>query len=80
MSVRRLKRRDPITGQTRESWMVDVDFEHADGRRERVRKISTPARAPASSSRSSGATSTSPTSKSSFGAHSPSALPALRPL
>jgi integrase len=40
MSVRRLKRRDPITGQTRERWMVDVDFEHADGRRERVRKIS----------------------------------------
>ncbi|MBI2390071.1 MAG: Arm DNA-binding domain-containing protein [Deltaproteobacteria bacterium] len=40
MSVRRDKRRDPTTGRTRERWMVDVDFQHADGRRERVRKIS----------------------------------------
>ncbi len=40
MSVRRVQRRDPKTGSTREYWMVDVDYEHPDGRRERVRKVS----------------------------------------
>ena len=40
MSVRRGKRRDPKTGAVREYWMVDVDIEHPDGTRERVRKVS----------------------------------------
>src|SRR5687767_2357514 len=40
MSVRREKRRDPETGAVREFWFVDIDFEHADGRRQRVRKVS----------------------------------------
>ena len=40
MSVRRMKRRNPQTGAVRQFWMVDVDFEHADGHRERVRKVS----------------------------------------
>ncbi len=40
MSVRHEIRRSPATGATRERWIVDVDFEHADGRRERVRKVS----------------------------------------
>ena len=39
MSVRRATRRDPRTGAAREYWIVDVVFEHADGRRERVRKV-----------------------------------------
>ena len=39
MSVRRATRRDPKTGAAREYWIVDVVFEHADGRRERVRKV-----------------------------------------
>jgi hypothetical protein len=40
MSVRRESRRDPATGAAREFWMVDIVFEHADGRVERVRKVS----------------------------------------
>jgi len=40
MSVRRITRRDPKTGARREFWMVDVVFEHVDGRVERVRKVS----------------------------------------
>lgn len=40
MSVRRVKRKDPRTGKTMEYWMVDVVFEHADGRPERIRKVS----------------------------------------
>jgi len=40
MSVRRMRRRDPKTGAVQERWMVDVDFELADGKRERVRKVS----------------------------------------
>jgi integrase len=40
MSVRRESRREPATGATREFWMVDIVFEHADGRVERVRKVS----------------------------------------
>lgn len=39
MSVRRMKRRDPATGATREFLLVDIVFEHADGRVERVRKV-----------------------------------------
>src|SRR5688572_6130233 len=33
-------RRDPETGAEREFWFVDVVFEHPDGRRTRVRKVS----------------------------------------
>jgi hypothetical protein len=40
MSVRRRRRRDPETGETRECWMVDVVYEQTDGRRERIRKVS----------------------------------------
>jgi integrase len=40
MSVRRRRRRDPKTGAVREVWMVDVDYELATGKRERVRKVS----------------------------------------
>lgn len=40
MSVRRERRRDPATGAVRQFWYVDVFFEHPDGRRERVRKVS----------------------------------------
>lgn len=40
MSVRRDKRRDPATGAERQFWIVDVVFEHADGRAVRVRKVS----------------------------------------
>jgi integrase len=39
MSVRREKRRDPETGTTREFLLVDIVFEHADGRLQRVRKV-----------------------------------------
>jgi integrase len=39
MSVRREKRRDPTTGAVREFWFVDVVFEHADGKVQRVRKV-----------------------------------------
>ena len=39
MSVRRRKWRDPSTGALKEVWMVDIVFEHADGREERVRKV-----------------------------------------
>jgi len=38
--VRREKRRDPKTGAVREFWFVDIDYQHADGSRERVRKVS----------------------------------------
>jgi integrase len=40
MSVRRDTKRDPATGALREYWIVDVDYEHPDGRRQRVRKVS----------------------------------------
>jgi integrase len=40
MSVRREQRRDPATGTVREFYMVDVDYQHADGTRTRVRKVS----------------------------------------
>jgi integrase len=40
MSVRRVKRRDPKTGAERQFWIVDVVFEHADGRVQRARKVS----------------------------------------
>src|SRR5690242_862921 len=39
MSARRQRRRDPTTGAAREFWIVDVVFEHADGKVERVRKV-----------------------------------------
>ena len=39
MSVRRRKWRDPVTGAPKEVWMVDIVFEHADGREQRVRKV-----------------------------------------
>lgn len=39
MSVRHAKRRDPITGAERRFWIVDIVFEHADGRVERTRKV-----------------------------------------
>jgi integrase len=40
MSIRRISRRSPKTGASRGFWMVDVVFEHVDGRQERVRKVS----------------------------------------
>ena len=40
MSVRRRKRRDRVTGTTSYVWMVDIMYEHPDGRIERVRKVS----------------------------------------
>ncbi len=40
MSVRREERRDPVTGAVRKYWIVDVNFEHPDGKRERARKVS----------------------------------------
>jgi integrase len=40
MTVRRQKYRDRKTGAVREHWLIDVVFEHPDGRRERVRKVS----------------------------------------
>src|SRR5258708_18739019 len=40
ISVRREVRRDPVTGKARQFWMVDIVFEHADGRAERIRKVS----------------------------------------
>ena len=39
MSVRRTQRRDPKSGAERQFWIVDIVFEHADGRSERVRKV-----------------------------------------
>jgi integrase len=39
MSVRRMTRRHPETGAPREFWIVDIVFEHADGRLERIRKV-----------------------------------------
>jgi integrase len=39
MSVRRVKRRDPNTGATREFLLVDVVFEHANGQVQRLRKV-----------------------------------------
>jgi integrase len=39
MSVRRVRRRNPKTGATQEHWIVDIVFEHADGRVERIRKV-----------------------------------------
>lgn len=40
MSVRHERRRDPATGAARQFWIVDITFEHPDGRQERVRKVS----------------------------------------
>lgn len=40
MTVRKQSRRDPKTGAQSETWIVDFTFDHADGRVERVRKVS----------------------------------------
>ena len=40
MSVRRRKWKDRKAGQEKVVWIVDIDFEHPDGRRTRVRKTS----------------------------------------
>jgi integrase len=40
VSVRRQEYRDRKTGEVKEHWIVDVSFEHADGRVERKRKVS----------------------------------------
>lgn len=40
MSVRQVNRRDPKTGAVRKFWMIDVDYQYPDGRRERIRKVS----------------------------------------
>jgi integrase len=40
MSVRQRQYRDPATGAVTTCWLVDVDFQHPDGRRERIRKVS----------------------------------------
>ena len=40
MSVRLVTRRDPKAGTARKYWMIDVNYEHPDGRIERVRKVS----------------------------------------
>jgi integrase len=40
MSARQVTRRDPKTGATRKFWMIDINYEHPDGRIERVRKVS----------------------------------------
>ena len=40
MSVRQKILRDPDTGAGSKRWVVDIDYEHPDGRRERVRKLS----------------------------------------
>lgn len=40
MTVRKEKRRDPVTGHVREFWLVDVVVEMPDGKPKRVRKVS----------------------------------------
>lgn len=40
MTVRHVTRRDPSTGATRQFFLIDIVFEHPDGRIERVRKVS----------------------------------------
>ncbi|MBI3129508.1 MAG: site-specific integrase [Candidatus Tectomicrobia bacterium] len=40
MSVRRRQYRDPATGRESIVWMVDVDFRHPEGRRQRIRRVS----------------------------------------
>jgi hypothetical protein len=39
MSVRRRTWRDPVTGQPKEAWMIDVTVTLADGRTERIRRV-----------------------------------------
>lgn len=39
MSVRQRTYRDPETGAFMTRWMVDIDIQHPDGRRERIRKV-----------------------------------------
>jgi integrase len=40
MSVRHVKRRDPLVGTARKFWMIDINFERPDGSIERIRKVS----------------------------------------
>jgi len=40
MSARLVTRRDPKAGAARKYWMIDINYEHPDGRIERVRKVS----------------------------------------
>jgi integrase len=40
MSVRTVRRRDPKSGATRQFVMIDIDYQHPDGRRERIRRVS----------------------------------------
>lgn len=40
MSVRQVKRRDPLGGPARKFWMIDINFERPDGSTERIRKVS----------------------------------------
>jgi integrase len=40
MSVRQVKRHDPLVGTARKFWMIDINFERPDGSIERVRKVS----------------------------------------
>lgn len=40
MSVRKRNRRDPKTGAVKKVWMIDVVYEHPNGREERIRKVS----------------------------------------
>ena len=40
MSVRRRIERDPLTGAPYEVWLVDVVFQHPDGRKQRIKKKS----------------------------------------
>src|SRR5579872_2372732 len=40
MSVRQRTYRDEETGAALNRWVVDIDYQHPDGRRERIRKIS----------------------------------------
>lgn len=40
MSVRRRGYRDPATGAVTHRWVVDIDYQHPNGRRERIRKVS----------------------------------------
>ena len=40
MSARQVTRRDPKTGAVRKYWMIDINYEHPEGRIERVRKVS----------------------------------------
>jgi integrase len=40
MSVRRRAYRDPTTGAVTHRWVVDIDYQHPNGKRDRIRKVS----------------------------------------